>query len=822
MITLALSVGLELTEPEAVWHQWEPCVPRLQTSQPSLDGLVRLHFHARGAISNLILEPLPSLPVLRDAEVLLRVRAVGLNFRDVLNVLGEYPGDPGPPGGDAAGVVGEAPLLPHSTFGLGHGPLASVAIAAASFLADKPATLSFEQACTLPVTWSTTHAAVERAGLCAGSSIIVQAAAGGVGLKAVEYTQWLHARFVGTAGRPHKHAQLRAKGIIDLCSSRDGAAFTMGATRNMAAARSHAVLNSLSLDFVSTSFALLGEGGAFEEIGKRGIWASERHCVASSTTSYCAIALDADMALDPTWMGGVLALLAARARADTLTSLPLQSFDMEVQHELAFRTLQSGRNTGKIVVRIAAKLLGCDGIHVVTGGTGGLGLLTGRWLAQRGARSLVLASRRGALAKDAGVEWEAMEASGATPSLERCDTGQAVHVLRLVAHASSLSGVWHAAGVLADAVLPNHDAPGFARVFAPKAYGTWSLHRAGATRAMDAVALFSSVAALLGGAGQANYAAANACLDALATFRRTHGVAAASVQWGAWAEVGMAARGAANERMAAMEAASGFKRIGLAQGLGALGAAVQHGSPPVLGVVPVRWSRFLSAGEVPALLSAFALKAKGAGALGQGSPSAACGVSLEAVLDMVKRTAGGSVDADAPLMEAGVDSLGAVELRNQWQRATGGQSLPSTLVFDHPSARQLASLLQPEECTGIPAPSLGDPLVSTDSGVGVNGTSACLPSGASTPWMGGCGGDAVMQVPVARWDMHAQPALPEPIASRVRHAGFVRGAELADNVAFAVSPPRRRQWTRARGCCSRLGTPHCTTRRWTARRSVAA
>ena len=89
--------------------------------------------------------------------------------------------------------------------------------------------------------------------------------------------------------------------------------------------------------------------------------------------------------------------------------------------------------------------------------------------------------------------------------------------------------------------------------------------------------------------------------------------------------------------------------------------------------------------------------------VGTASASAVSGVSLEAVLDMVKRTAGGPVDADAPLMEAGVDSLGAVELRNQLQGVADGQSLPSTLVFDHPTARQLASLLQPKQSTGVAA-----------------------------------------------------------------------------------------------------------------------
>ena len=140
-------------------------------------------------------------------------------------------------------------------------------------------------------------------------------------------------------------------------------------------------------------------------------------------------------------------------------------------------------------------------------------------------------------------------------------------------------GVWHAAGVLADAVLARQDASALARVCAPKTHGALGLHYACARAAVSAFVLFSSVAALLGGAGQPNYAAANACLDALASCRDTCGGTAASVQWGAWAEVGMAARSAASERMAAMEAASGFGRMGLAQGLAALGAATQSGAP---------------------------------------------------------------------------------------------------------------------------------------------------------------------------------------------------------------------------------------------------
>ena len=176
LLAVALACGASLTEPEATLNERKSCAPRLKTLSPSLDGLVRLHFHARGAISNLFLEPQPPLALSHEGEVLLRVRAVGLNFRDVLNVLGEYPGDPGPPGGDCAGVVvavgaGTAHLGEgDAVLGWAHAPLAHAARADARLLGRKPRALSFEAASTLPTVWSTVHVAFSRAALRAGRS----------------------------------------------------------------------------------------------------------------------------------------------------------------------------------------------------------------------------------------------------------------------------------------------------------------------------------------------------------------------------------------------------------------------------------------------------------------------------------------------------------------------------------------------------------------------------------------------------------------------------------------------------------------------------
>ena len=498
--------------------------------------------------------------------------------------------------------------------------------------------------------------------------------------------------------------------------------------------------------------------------------------------------------------------LARSARAEA--SLPVQYIDgaatMVVEQHWALAEVEAVmRHDARLVPRLArahqaahTTMAPAASAHVVTGGTGGLGLLTARWLAQRGdARTLALASRSGVLARGSVVEWKGLHATSVATLVQRCDTAEGAHVGRLMAHvtgAASGMGVWHAAGVLADGVLPGQTAERLARVYAPKAHGAWALHCAFSRAVVRTHALFSSVAALLGGAGQANYSAANACLDALGSYRRTCARAAMSVQWGAWAEVGMAARGAAAERMAAMETASGFGRLGLAQGLGALHAAVLPRASSLVGVVPVQWGRMLRDGAVPAFLSSMAAPALAKeGSVATVEQRAACAISsLEAVLEMVRRTAGGAVDADAPLMEAGVDSLGAVELRNQLQRAVGdGVALSSTLMFDHPTARALA-LASADSSKHDAAFSIQDNwalALTTVAAVDIRGASCVLPASCHSPtclWHATTtASDFVVTAPLLRWG-----ELVNDDGQVVPQDGaFVTAPELFDAACFQIA-----------------------------------
>lgn len=793
-------------EPESAIRDGARVVPRLCTAPLSTIGPVSLHFDARGAVANLrVVSQAPRTAGLQEGEVALGVRAVGLNFRDVLNVLGAYPGDPGPPGSDCAANVAELGgrdvRLRSGDSVLGHGvaALASEARTDARLVALFRHPLTFEQASTLPTTWSTVHMALLAAGPRSNEDVLLQAGAGGVGLAAAEYAHWLCARVAVSVGRPYKHFYVRSMGLSPrTLLSRDGSAFAFGGSVLLCARRVCFVLNSLSGDFIAGSLAVLGENGFFGEIGKRAVWSAERMPVASPSITYRALALDAAMEQCPCWMSGVLQTLSARATRDVAHGLPFLCFELDRSVHAAFRCLQSGRNTGKVVVRIpSTAVVSAQCTHLLTGGTGGLGLLTAIWLGENGAVKVLLSSRSGQLAKMEPSRLTGLRTCGYC--VLQCDTSDTSDMRRAFGCAaadagSRIRGLWHAAGVLSDGLLNTQTARTLRCVYAPKAYGSWTLQQASAPAVLDAFVTFSSVAALLGGAGQSNYAAANCCLDSLCCHRVVRGQAGSSVQWGPWADVGMAAGGAIHVRMQA----GGIGLLSPAEGVHAWRSCLRPSGLAVCALVAVDWARFFDAfprADIQPILDGMRQQNHTMKHL----PSAprhsqVNGISLPEIMSTLRHTIGPHVDEDSPLMDAGLDSLGAVELGNRLQQKSGLSSLPTTLVLDFPTGRQLAAYFEATASGGATQGETAEIFVQGPSEAGVrasechaHGWSADLPAGCSTlliiESLVRQGADAVASIPNGRWEVDS--TLRESVAAS--HGGFLARLECFDNTAFGVS-----------------------------------
>ncbi len=697
-------------------------VPRLEAWKPATRreaSPIGLALARPGSLDGVELRPVPRA-ALAPGEVRLKILASGINFRDVLLALDMYPGGGVPLGVECAGVVIELGpgvtelALGERVFGYAPGGIGTEVCVPAVYLGRIPARLGAEQAAALPVAYLTAYYGLHRlASLQRGQRVLIHAAAGGVGLAAVELARRAGAEIFGTAGSDQKRELLRARGVHHTLDSRS-LSFADRVRELTGGAGVDVVLNSLAGEFIPASLALVAAGGTFLEIGKRGVMSEEEARRARPDVRYHLYDLGARCEADPPLLQGMLGELIGALERGEIEPLPIQVFPLDQVSE-AFRFMAQARHVGKLVVRpsptgLAGPLVSESATYLVTGGLGGVGLETARWLAGAGARSLVLTGRR-APNERARAQLAELSASGVNVRVEQVDVADRAAMAALLASIAEggrpLRGVVHSAGVVDDAPIVRQDATRAEAVLGPKARGAFLLHELTRDQSLDFFVLYSAAGPLLGAPGQSTYAAANAELDALALSRRRLGLPALSVSWGSWAGAGMAAELAA--RGSDVWAKRGLGKLTPEQAFPALERLLREGVAHAA-IVSIDWSRFLASLAPGADRSFFAVRAEQKSTTKAGKDEAPpLLTSLQAIPPTERRAALLTHLADralhvvgldrstplhpgVPLKDVGLDSLMAVELRNVLARSTAA-ALPATLLFDYPTLDALADHL---------------------------------------------------------------------------------------------------------------------------------
>ncbi|MCZ7417119.1 type I polyketide synthase [Streptomyces sp. WMMC897] len=834
LVAEAVTAALEAGEPQVAVRGGEVLVPRLARVNaggalvpPAGASAWRLDTAASGTLEGLRLLPAPEAEApLTVGQVRIAVRAAGLNFRDVLIGLGMVPGQT-VMGSEGAGVVVEVGegvdhlVVGDRVMGFLTGGLGPVAVTDARVVARMPEGWSFERAASVPVAFLTAYYGLkDLAGLRAGETVLVHAGAGGVGMAAVQLARHFGARVLATAS-PGKWGALRELGLCEdeIASSRDldfrekFLAVTDGAGVDV-------VLNSLAGEYVDASLELLPRGGRFLELGKTDIRSAEDVGRTHEGVTYRDYS-PGDGGLERA--GEILRTVLSLFGEGVVEPLPVRSWDVRRAPE-AFRYMSQARHVGKVVLTVPGSL-DPDGTVLVTGGTGTLGSLLARHLVVgHGVRHLVLTSRSGDQAPGAAELVAELSGLGAAVEVVACDVADRealAGVLEAVPAERPLTGVVHAAGVLADGLVGSLSPEQVARVWRPKVDAAVNLHELTRDADLALFALYSSASGVFGGPGQANYAAANVFLDALAHHRRAQGLAATSVAWGLW-EQASAMTGHMGDRDQARLGQGGLLPLTSSDGLALFDRATAVDEAHVLASpLDMPGLRRLAAdGVLPGVLRGLVraapggatrrlVGASGAGGSGDGSELGAQLAGLgegereRLLLDLVRshvaavlgHAAGQSVDADRPFKDLGFDSLTAVELRNRLNAATGLR-LPATLVFDHPTPTILATHIRAQVTGAETAPVGLDAGVTTtdDEPIAIVGMSCRFPGGVASPedlWrLVRDGDDAITAFPTDRdWDENLYD--PDPDAqgkTYVRGGGFVAGAAEFDAGFFGISP----------------------------------
>jgi acyl transferase domain-containing protein len=666
----------------------------------------RLKISAYGSLDNLHIERLRS-PSPAAGEVLIKVRASGLNFRDVMHTLGmlqEHSERLGvgsaaemPLGFECSGEIvalGEGVAtfsVGQQVMALAWGGMNRLVSVPVGQVVTKPANLSWEEAASIPLAFLTALYGLERiAKIRPGDRVLIHAAAGGVGQAAVQMARRAGAEIFATAS-PAKWPMLRSQGVTHVMNSRS-LDFSDEIHKLTQGEGVDVVLNSLAGEFLEKSWAVLKKDGRFIELGKIGIWSEAQARDRKPDATYCAFDLGEVGLREPGLYRSMLEELASDLGRGELVAPPIRIFPIS-DAIAAFRFMAQARHFGKVVLTHPdgdqrtdeLATIRADATYLITGGLGALGLKVVQWMLDRGAVSLVLNGRRGPSERVATVLAELRKRADIKVVL--ADVSVREEAVRVLEEARQrrlpLRGIVHAAGVLDDGVSTQQTWDRFQRVLAPKVAGAWHLHELTQGLPLDFLVFFSSVASLIGSPGQSNYAAANAFLDGLAHLRRRSGCPGLSINWGPWADAGMAATSGLRHRERLEDLGFGFLPPSL--GIEAM-AKLLRDCAVQTAVMQVNWTRFAGsygASRLPPLFLELSDQTRAtkpsAGALSKQAEflckvrESPAGERLllvaaflqEQVAAALGMAAGERVDSHCSLTAMGLDSLMGLELKNR-------------------------------------------------------------------------------------------------------------------------------------------------------------
>ncbi len=641
-------------------------------------------------------------------EIEIAVEASGLNFRDVmwgLSILPEEILEDGYAGATLGlecagrvarvgeGVTGFA--VGDKVLAFAKAALATHVTVSTSVVAAIPENMSVVAAATIPVAFLTAYYALIRcARLDEDEWVLIHGGAGGVGLAALQIARWRGARIIATAGSTERRDLLTALGAEHVFDSRSNQ--FVDDIRRVTDGGVGVVLNSLSGEAMERSIAVLRPFGRFVELGKRDYVANTHIGLKPfrKNLSYFGVDLDQLILKDDTSGKSLFDDVMALFTDGSLSALPYRVFGSDDVVE-AFRVMQRSGHVGKIVITPPALLAGPahapvafsvagDRTHLITGGLGGFGLETARWLVDRGARYLVLVGRSGASSEEARQAVAAFTAAGVSVNVVALDITEEDAVFDMLAEVSRtmppLAGVIHAATVFEDAIVANIEAKKLHAVLSAKVKGAEILDRGTRTLDLDYFLLYSSATTLIGNPGQGAYVAANAFLEGLARRRRKEGLPGFAVAWGAIEDVGVLTRSASSTtNILARSGVLGMvARNALDHMADILPFAATMPDPGMLAVASVNWSAarehlpVLRSNSFSELMHGVQVSEAGDVAkinvrtmIERDGPAAASKKIVDTILDEIARILRlprEDVSRTKPLMEIGLDSLMAVEL----------------------------------------------------------------------------------------------------------------------------------------------------------------